>query len=202
MNLQRHNKKQSAFTLIEVMLVTGIVLLMLGWGVPNMLRALEKHGIAKATMDIMDGCKQARALAILKGTMAELVINTDNDSYALYVRAASNPRLLGPENPGLPEDMINPDPMTRNNSLKSRTHFEELDGFRRTLDYNIALEEIWVNFVDLIKEGAGEARIRFFPNGTSDEFMVTVLLNDDRRIIMLDPITGLPSLSDPKHMSY
>jgi len=162
MNLQRHNKKQSAFTLIEVMLVTGIVLLMLGWGVPNMLRALEKHGIAKATMDIMDGRKQARALAILKGTMAELVINTDNDSYALYVRAASNPRLLGPENPGLPEDMINPDPMTRNNSRKSRTHFEELDGFRRTLDYNIALEEIWVNFVDLIKEGAGEARIRFF----------------------------------------
>lgn len=201
MNFKRH-RQQGAFTLIEVMLVTGIVLLMLGWGVPNMLRALEKHGIAKATMDIMDGCKQARALAILKGTVAELVINTDNDSYALYVRQAVNPRLLGPENPGLPEDMLNPDPISGNNSRKSRTHFEELDGFRRTLEYNIALEEIWVNFVDLIDEGAGEARIRFFPNGTSDEFMVTVLLNDDRRIIMLDPITGLPSLSDPKHMSY
>lgn len=199
MNLKRHNT-QKAFTLIEVMLVTGIVLLMLGWGVPNMLRALEKHGLAKATMDIMDGCKQARALAILKGSVAELVINTDNDSYALYVRQAVNPRLLGPENPGLPDDMFGPDPLPGATSRRTEKTLEELDGFRRTLDYNIALEEIWVNFEDLIDKGASEARIRFFPNGTSDEFMVTVLLNDDRRIIMLDPITGLPSLSDPRHM--
>ncbi|NBQ26159.1 MAG: type II secretion system protein, partial [Verrucomicrobia bacterium] len=46
---------QRGFTLIEIMLVTGMMLLMLGWGVPNMMRALEKHGIAKASMDVMDG---------------------------------------------------------------------------------------------------------------------------------------------------
>lgn len=201
MNLKQHHT-QRAFTLIEVMLVTGIVLLMLGWGVPNMLRALEKHGISKATMDIMDGCKQARALAILKGTVAELVINTDNDSYALYVRQASNPRLLGPENPGLPEDMLGPDPLPGATSRRSEKTMEELDGFRRTLDLDIALEEIWVNFENLIEKGASEARIRFYPNGTSDEFMVTVLLNENRRIIMLDPITGIPRLSDPKYMDY
>ena len=67
------------------MLVTGMMLLLLGWGVPNMLRALEKHGIAKASMDIMDGCKQARALAILKGTTAEFVITDDGESYVIFV---------------------------------------------------------------------------------------------------------------------
>lgn len=187
-----------AFTLIEVMLVTGIMLLLLGWGVPNMLRALEKHGIAKATMDVMDGCKQARALAILKGTTAEFVITDDGESYVLFVTAAPNPRLMNRGPAEAPEDMYGPDPLPGSTSRNTKSALEELDGFRRRLDQDIALETIDVNFIDQM--AGNEARVRFFPNGTSDEFTTTILLNDDRRIISLDPITGLPSMVDPKYL--
>ncbi|MBT5925001.1 MAG: type II secretion system protein [Verrucomicrobia bacterium] len=190
-----HNK---AFTLIEVMLVTGIMLLLLGWGVPNMLRALEKHGIAKATMDIIDGCKQARALAILKGTTAEFVITDDGESYVLFVAEASTPRLMNTGSAQAPDDMYGPDPLAGATSRKTKSALEELDGFRRRLDQDIALETIDVNFVDQM--AGNEARVRFFANGTSDEFTTTVLLNEDRRIISLDPITGLPSMVDPKYI--
>ena len=191
-------QQQKGFTLIEVMLVTGIMLLLLGWGVPNMLRALEKHGIAKASMDIMDGCKQARALAILKGTTAEFVITDDGESYVLFVAEASTPRLMDTGAAQAPEDMYGPDPLATATSRKTKSALEELDGFRRRLDQDIALETIDVNFIDQM--AGNEARVRFFANGTSDEFTTTVLMNEDRRIISLDPITGLPSMVDPKYL--
>ena len=107
--MRQHRAQESAFTLIEIMLVTGMMLLMLGWGIPNMMRALEKHGIAKATMDIMDGCKQARALAILKSQTSELVIASYEDGYALYVTATQTPRLVQQDTGILPEDFDDPD---------------------------------------------------------------------------------------------
>ena len=191
-------QKHKGFTLIEVMLVTGMMLLLLGWGVPNMLRALEKHGIAKASMDIMDGCKQARALAILKGTTAEFVITDDGESYVLFVAQTSTPRLMNTEAAKAPEDMYAPNPLPSTTSRKTKSALEELDGFRRRLDQDIALETIDVNFIDQM--AGNEARVRFFANGTSDEFTTTVLMNEDRRIISLDPITGLPSMVDPQYL--
>jgi prepilin-type N-terminal cleavage/methylation domain-containing protein len=192
------SEQQKGFTLIEVMLVTGIMLLLLGWGVPNMLRALEKHGIAKASMDIMDGCKQARALAILKGTTAEFVITDDGESYVLFVAQASTPRLMNTGAAQAPDDMYGPDPLATATSRKTKSALEELDGFRRRLDQGIGLETIDVNFIDQM--AGNEARVRFFANGTSDEFTTTVLMNEDRRIISLDPITGLPSMVAPKYL--
>jgi len=108
------------FTLIEIMLVVGISLLLLGWGAPNMLRALEKHGIAKATTDIMDGCRQARAFAILKGHPAEFVIFFDGHAYQLHVREAYGTRLQTAQQaaiygglPNAPEEVFDPGAQTK-----------------------------------------------------------------------------------------
>ncbi len=193
------NSRARGFTLIEIMLVTGITLLLLGWGVPNMLRALEKHGIAKATMDIMDGCKQARALAILKGVPAEFVLTFEGDAYRLRVSSASRSRLMS-QVTGMPSIPLDEAWETNNkSSRRGQGGLEELDGFKRVLDPDIALETIDVNFIDQMQ--GNEARVRFFPNGTSDEFTTTVFMNNERRIISLDPITGIPSMVDPKYLN-
>ncbi|MDG1892873.1 MAG: prepilin-type N-terminal cleavage/methylation domain-containing protein [Verrucomicrobiota bacterium] len=193
------NSRARGFTLIEIMLVTGITLLLLGWGVPNMLRALEKHGIAKATMDIMDGCKQARALAILKGIPAEFVLTFEGDAYRLRVSSASRSRLMS-QVTGMPSIPLDEAWETNNkSSRRGQGGLEELDGFKRVLDPDIALETIDVNFIDQMQ--GNEARVRFFPNGTSDEFTTTVFMNNERRIISLDPITGIPSMVDPKYLN-
>lgn len=62
---------------------------------------------------------------------------------------------------------------------------------------NVQIELLGVNFVEL--QTAEEARVRFFPNGTSDEF--TIVLRSDKnewRKISLDIITALADVeSDP-----
>lgn len=67
-------------------------------------------------------------------------------------------------------------------------------GFKdATLPKNVQIQILGVNFVQY--ENADEARVHFFPNGTSDEF--TIVIQDDQfqtRQISLDVMTGLPDL--------
>ena len=57
-----------------------------------------------------------------------------------------------------------------------------------------------INFINMLEGTINEARVRFYPNGTSDEFTIGLLLNNDRRIVTLDAITGLPSVMDPSNI--
>ncbi len=67
-------------------------------------------------------------------------------------------------------------------------------GFKEaTLPSNIEIQILGVNFVQF--ERADEAKVHFFPNGTSDEF--TIVLQDDQlqtRKISLDVMTALPDV--------
>ena len=46
-----------------------------------------------------------------------------------------------------------------------------------------------VNFVEMMDEP--EARVRFYPNGTSDEFTIVYSWHGKQRTVMLDVVTGL-----------
>ncbi len=66
---------------------------------------------------------------------------------------------------------------------------------------NVTIELLGVNFVEL--QTAEDARVRFFPNGTSDEF--TIVLRSDKnewRKISLEPVTALADVeSDPSRFT-
>lgn len=68
-------------------------------------------------------------------------------------------------------------------------------GFKTaTLPQNVQIQILGVNFIQL--ERADEAKVHFFPNGTSDEF--TIVLRDDQfqtRQISLDVMTALPDVT-------
>ncbi len=61
---------------------------------------------------------------------------------------------------------------------------------------SIGFEMLAVNFKDIIKDGGSEARVKFFPNGTSEEFTAVMLdpVSGKRRAIQLSVITGMASL--------
>jgi hypothetical protein len=62
-----------------------------------------------------------------------------------------------------------------------------------TLPKNVQISILGVNFVQYEKEE--EAHVKFFPNGTSDEF--TIVIEDDEfqtRQISLDVMTALPDV--------
>jgi prepilin-type N-terminal cleavage/methylation domain-containing protein len=75
--------------------------------------------------------------------------------------------------------------------------FEVPGAFERTgFPGDIIIDILGVNFIQL--EKADEARVHFFPNGTSDEFTILIHSTSDGvyRKIYLDTVTALPVVED------
>jgi len=61
---------------------------------------------------------------------------------------------------------------------------------RKELPSDVSIDILGVNFIEL--EKSHEARVHFFPNGTSDEFTIVLHSNDGAvRKIYLDTVTAL-----------
>src|SRR5215468_11262050 len=83
------HRDRLAFTLIEMMIVIGIIAIVLTMAIPNVYRYLHPSPIQKALDDTLDACREARELAVLRGTTTALVIDLKNKS--LGIRGATAP---------------------------------------------------------------------------------------------------------------
>jgi prepilin-type N-terminal cleavage/methylation domain-containing protein len=162
------------FTLIEIMIVLSIVAIVLATGVPSMLRSLEKEGLRKAQSDLVEACSHARAQAILSGVPMELVIRAEGNQVSVQpLRPATTAK---PEAElHNPEGEVPPKPAPKD--------------FSARLDEDIGIRLLYVNFKDHME--SPEARVRFFPNGTSDEFTIMFFSPQGERKLSLDIVTGL-----------
>lgn len=145
-------KFQSAFTLIEVMVVVAVIGIIMAMGIPSIIHALKKEGMRKAVSDLVEACTEARATAILSGEKSDLVIRPQDGSFT------------GGK-------------------------------FSESLPGNVWIEILGVNFVEL--QDAEEARVHFYPNGTSDEFTIVLTSDEDKaKKISLEVVTGLAVVED------
>jgi prepilin-type N-terminal cleavage/methylation domain-containing protein len=64
----------SAFTLIEIMIVVGIMAVIMAIGIPSVVQHMNKDSMRQALKDIGEACQEARARAILAGTTTEVRI--------------------------------------------------------------------------------------------------------------------------------
>ena len=64
-----------AFTLIEIMIVVGIIGLIAAMGVPSILQSLQKEGMRKAVSDMVDVCNDALSHAILSGQTTDVTFH-------------------------------------------------------------------------------------------------------------------------------
>ncbi len=167
--------KRGGFTLIEVMIVIGIVGMVMTAGIPMMWRTLAKNPMAKAVNDVLEGCKLARDMAILKNRPHDFVIRNRSETEAEMLVEAS--KIRDPSGLAFPGSDKAP-----------RTGGSLAGEFPRLLGRDVAIELIAVNLVDMM--GASEARARFFPNGTADEFTVVFHKDGVRRTVQVDIITG------------
>ena len=153
------------FTLIEIMIVVGILALVCSFGIPAMVQSLRKEGMRKAVADLVEACSHARAQAILTAQPTDLIINPLNGSFQVG-------------GPAPAEDETAP--------AKTAVYSSRLPE-------NFVIEMLDVNFNEL-KE-AEQARVRFYPNGTSDEFTIVLRSpQQEYRRISLEIITGLPDV--------
>ena len=170
--------KTRGFTLIEIMIVVGIAALVMATAVPFIQNTLRKDPLRQAVSDVMEACSHARARAIFSGAPAELVIMPQQGS--LQVTAARG-------GTGEQEKSATNRPDEETPVVPARSA-----EFSARLSSELVIEELAVNFLPL--KDADEARVCFYPNGTSDEFTIVVQHRGQWRKISLDIVTGLAEL--------
>lgn len=161
------------------MIVVGIIAIFMTMGIPSLMRGMERDDLSKAVRDTIEGCKTARDRAILQGVPWEFVVISGTgeigDAQAGFdVRAAPHEdrnRGAGTAGGG-------------GKSIPAAPH----SGFPRKLGEDVYPQLIDVNFVSQME--APEARVRFFPNGTADEFTVVFAYKGRQRSVTIDIITG------------
>lgn len=171
------------FTLIEIMIVIVIIGIVMATGVPSIVRGLNRNQLAQAVKDTIEGCKTARDRAILQAVPWEFIVTVEeNGERQLQVRES-------------PRDEFRMDQAPATGESRGAPPESPYSGFPRKLGNDVLVQLIEVNF-QTPAEGS-EVRVRFFPNGTSDEFTVVYELGGKQRFIKTDIITGLATEFDP-----
>lgn len=165
--------KKRAFTLIELMLAISIAAIIMAIGLPGWVKALKKEGLRKAVSDVMEGCSHARAQAILKGVPMEFVIRAADGSISVQ-----------------PAQLAHGAEAAATGNAQSTAEGGSWAGnFTGHLSSDVGVKLLYVNFQD--KMELPEARVRFFPNGTCDEFTVILFSPSGEKKINTDIVTGL-----------
>jgi prepilin-type N-terminal cleavage/methylation domain-containing protein len=168
------------FTLIELMVVVAIMGIVLAMGIPAIHEALHREELTQGVRDVMEACSHARAQAILQDVVAEVRFHPQTGHFEVGAapRDVSFDTGSGAPRP-VPGVAAAPAPEARIGA-----------GFSAQLSDRLHLEMLDVNFIEF--KDAELARVRFYPNGTSDEF--TMILHSDTgewRKISLEVVTAL-----------
>jgi prepilin-type N-terminal cleavage/methylation domain-containing protein len=159
------SRQQSAFTLLELMMVVGIIGLVVAMGVPAILSVTHQEPLRKAVNDTVGICAHARAEAIRSGQMTEIIFHPLTKEIDFTGGSSSTP--TPPAGQAASSDSVK-------------------------FDQYVDIAMLDINLMDF---GASEiAYVRFFPNGTCDETTLVIHSGDQWRKITLEPITALASV--------
>jgi prepilin-type N-terminal cleavage/methylation domain-containing protein len=156
-----------AFTLIEIMIVVGIIGLIAAMGVPSIIKSVQKEGMRKAVSDVQDVFFSAREKAIITNQKVAVVF---------YPRE----RRFGVEGAGGGDaaTAVNPHSgKTTIATLPDGIQVGMLDIFRQPYD-----RSDW-------------AKIFFNADGTCDEATIVLIGKGGAQKITLEYATGMPVVS-------
>jgi len=168
----------AGFTLIEIMVVVGIIGIVLAMGAPPFVRSLRKDALRQAASDIEEACSKARAQAILQGVPTELVIRAKDGQLTVASLPEAGFNRAGPD--GAPAEP---------SAVAAGPHSPV---FSAHLHEDVAVTLLYVNLKDQME--AEESRVHFYPNGTSDEFTIVLQTERGIRKISLECVTGLANV--------
>ncbi len=150
-----------AFTLVEIMIVIGIMGLIMAMGIPSVVNSLRKEGMRKAVGDLTEACSHARANAILSGQTAELIFHPKDRSFSV----------------GAP-------------SGGDEEHPVKTSGFSATFPENVAIEILGVNFQELQEADEAKVKF-FSNGMSDEFTILLRSDKGEYRKISLETVTGL-----------
>ena len=175
------SRRSRAFTLIEIMIVVAIMGVVMAMSVPIVYKVWRKAPMREAVKDIVEVCSNARARAIMSGTMTTVVFHPKENRLEVG-GAGGSPRPSG-EAGG-----------TQGFSVAASSG----SGLAAQLSDRIIIETLDINMSGIEFNDAEQATVRFFPNGISDEMRMILFDGKVRLGIELEITTGLASVvNDP-----
>lgn len=165
-----------AFTLLEIMIVVGIMGIMLTVGVPIVYKVFHRAPINQAIQDTVEVLSNARARAILNGRQTEVIFHPKEGR--LEIRGAGGAEAgKGQVNSGVVLGVGN--------------------GTSARYSERVLVEMLDINKLPHDFRDDDEATVRFFPDGTCDELsLVLVSDQNERREITLEITTALASVEN------
>jgi prepilin-type N-terminal cleavage/methylation domain-containing protein len=162
---QTKGKRTGAFTLMELMMVVGIIGLVAAMSIPSILQMRREAPMRKAVNDVLEMCDRARAGAVLKNTQTTIVFHPRDRSLEL---------VGGDSNAALSTRIGRPPVMS--------TQF----------DPSVNVEGLGINLKDWTEAAA--APVNFYDNGTCDEMTLVLTSSGQREMITLELTTALPTV--------
>ncbi len=169
--------KPSAFTLIEIMIVVGIMGIVLTMSVPLVYKVWRKAPMRKAVADVVEVCSHARARAIMSGTPTEVVFHPKVNRFEIAGGASPPPPAT--DGGGAPTSRVAP-------AAVSATSGQ--------LPEDVIIYLLDINMSGIEYRDAEEARVRFYPNGVADEMRMILFDGHDYMGIELETTTGLANV--------
>lgn len=167
--------RRGGFTLIEIMVVVALMGLIATTAIPTIYQLGKKEGMRRAVSDLIEVCSNARAQAILRGAAVDVIFHPVERRFEVG---------------GLAAPAASTDLEGESGAVKPAPPPSPGTGLAGIIPEDIVLEMLDVNLLEY-KESEW-TRVRFYPNGTSDE--MTVVFHSDKgdfRKITLEPTTGL-----------
>lgn len=190
-----------AFTLIELLVVVAIIAIIMTISIPFMNTAvIGTKGLNGAMRLIQEACADARALAILKHATATLTVSGDGTiNVQEGAASAKHDRLESLDVAGNEWRMADRPPASSGGGGVSRGGRVEMkQKYPVKLPDGVGIEAILANGIDATE--LESAAVRFYANGTSDEFNVilTEASSGESRQVWLEITTGLADFETDK----
>jgi prepilin-type N-terminal cleavage/methylation domain-containing protein len=179
----RRQSRRHGFTLIELLVVVALIGVFATVSLPPMIYAMKKSPIRQASSDLAEACQRARMMAIMKGRMSELVINAEDGSVTAQLASdtAVQPAEATAES-SAPE-------FTGEGDAPPPAPSVEVRPFNARIPESVAFKQLLINRRDMMEYS--QARVRFHPNGTCDEFFAVLLSeSNEERVVRLEMSTG------------
>jgi len=190
-----NRQSSSAFTLIELLVVVAIIGIVLTISVPFMNTAINGNtGINGAMRMVQEACADARALAILKQTMATLTLDSDgNISVQEGAGSGGRSRMESLDVAGNEWRMADRPSSGGGGGGGARGGRVEMrHKYPVKLPEGVVVKEIRANGIEAMALEIVE--IRFRANGTCDEFNVVLVHSEsgEERQVWVEITTSLP----------
>ena len=175
--LHASRARARAFTLIEIMVVVGIMAIIMAIAIPSIYQQKQKDSMRQAVADISEACSQARARAVLNGVATEVHIVQATRQITVNETASSAPAGGGGSRYSFEGDDLVEHRAGGGGGI-----------FSAKLSDHILIEFLGVNLIPDLDE----VHCTFYPNGTSDE-MVVLIRSDQGEIrkITTEVVTGI-----------